>query len=214
MSAPGSRWAKCTAAATIDEGHVPDDLGITRNVGLAAHLVKDRVPIDRFTRLHYMPYPRGVPRGNASLPELGAWDGPVYGELGVLVADGDRLVCHACGELFRGLGYHAVRPHQLTADAYRAVFGLRASTSLIGPALKARRREIARDTLAQFGGRYSGIAGLTFEDELRRAMDGLGRGVFPMEQLVTHRFGLDEIGRGIEAGVSRTPGYIKGVVIP
>ncbi len=51
-------------------------------------------------------------------------------------------------------------------------------------------------------------------DELRRAMDGLGRGVFPMEQLVTHRFGLDEIGRGIEAGVSRTPGYIKGVVIP
>jgi len=167
LSAPGSRWAKCTAAATIDEGHVPDDLGITRNVGLAAHLVKDRVPIDRFTRLHYMPYPRGVPRLNASLPELGAWDGWVYGELGVLVVDGDRLVCHACGELFRGLGYHAVRAHQLTADAYRAVFGLRASTSLIGPALKARRREIARDTLAQFGGRYSGIAGLSFEERSR-----------------------------------------------
>ncbi len=35
------------------------------------------------------------------------------------------------GELFRSLGHHAVRAHQLSADAYRAVFGLRASTSLI-----------------------------------------------------------------------------------
>jgi threonine dehydrogenase-like Zn-dependent dehydrogenase len=51
-------------------------------------------------------------------------------------------------------------------------------------------------------------------DELRRAMDGIGRGVFPMDKLVTHRFGLDEVGAGIQTGVSRTPGYIKGVVIP
>lgn len=123
--------------------------------------------VARFTVLDGVPYPPGVPRTNALLPELGAWDGPVHGKLGVLVADGDRLTCHACGELFRGLGYHAVRAHQLTADAYRAVFGLRASTSLIGPALKARRREIARDTLAHFGGRYSGITGLSFEERSR-----------------------------------------------
>jgi len=123
--------------------------------------------MDPFTLLHRMPYPRGVPRSNASLPELGAWDGPMYGELGVLVAAGDRLVCHACGELFRGLGCHAVRAHQLNAVAHRAVFGLRASTSLIGPTLKARRREIARDTLAQFAGRYSGLTGLSFEERSR-----------------------------------------------
>lgn len=52
------------------------------------------------------------------------------------------------------------------------------------------------------------------QDELRRAMDGVARGVFPMDRLVTNRFGLDEVAKGIEAGLSRAPGYIKGVVIP
>jgi L-iditol 2-dehydrogenase len=51
-------------------------------------------------------------------------------------------------------------------------------------------------------------------EELRRAMDGLARHVFPMSRLITHRFGLDEVGEGIEAGASRAPGYVKGVVIP
>jgi hypothetical protein len=31
------------------------------------------------------------------LPELGDWDGPVFGELGVLAEDGVLLQCHACG---------------------------------------------------------------------------------------------------------------------
>jgi len=35
-----------------------------------------------------------------------------------------------------------------------------------------------------------------------------------MHKFITHRFGLDEIGRGIDTAVSRAPGYIKGVVIP
>ena len=51
-------------------------------------------------------------------------------------------------------------------------------------------------------------------DELRRAMDGIARGAFPMDKLITHRFGLDEIGRGTEVAVSRTPGYVKGIVVP
>jgi threonine dehydrogenase-like Zn-dependent dehydrogenase len=51
-------------------------------------------------------------------------------------------------------------------------------------------------------------------DDLRRAMDGIARGALPMEKLITHRFGLDEIGRGTEIAVSRTPGYIKGIVVP
>lgn len=114
-----------------------------------------------------VPYSRGVPRTNTPLSEVGAWDGPVYGELGILVFSGDRLACHGCGELFRGLGYHVVRAHRLSANAFRAVFGLRTSTSLIGPTLKARRREIAKDTLARFGGRYSGITGLSFEERSR-----------------------------------------------
>jgi aryl-alcohol dehydrogenase len=51
-------------------------------------------------------------------------------------------------------------------------------------------------------------------DELRRAMDGLARGVFPMRTLITHRFGLHEVGSAIQAGVSRVPGYVKGIVVP
>jgi threonine dehydrogenase-like Zn-dependent dehydrogenase len=51
-------------------------------------------------------------------------------------------------------------------------------------------------------------------DELRRTVDAIGRGVFPMDRLVTHRYGLDGVARGIEDGLSRMPGYIKGVVIP
>jgi threonine dehydrogenase-like Zn-dependent dehydrogenase len=51
-------------------------------------------------------------------------------------------------------------------------------------------------------------------DELRRAMAAIDRGVFPMSSLITHRYSLDEVGKGIEAGASRTPGYIKGVVTP
>ncbi|HLH74244.1 MAG TPA: zinc-binding dehydrogenase, partial [Chloroflexota bacterium] len=51
-------------------------------------------------------------------------------------------------------------------------------------------------------------------DELRRTIEALGRGVFPMAELITHRFSLDEIGKGMDAGLSREPGYIKGIVVP
>ena len=51
-------------------------------------------------------------------------------------------------------------------------------------------------------------------DELRRAMDAIARGTFPMDKLITHRFGLDEIGRGTDVAMARTPGYIKGIIVP
>jgi threonine dehydrogenase-like Zn-dependent dehydrogenase len=50
-------------------------------------------------------------------------------------------------------------------------------------------------------------------DDMRRAMAGLGRGVFPMGQLVTHRFLLDEIQLAFEMMIEGTDGYIKGVVV-
>lgn len=49
-------------------------------------------------------------------------------------------------------------------------------------------------------------------EDLRRAMDGLARGIFPMDKLVTHRFPLSKVQQGMEAMVGGTPGYIKGVV--
>jgi threonine dehydrogenase-like Zn-dependent dehydrogenase len=51
-------------------------------------------------------------------------------------------------------------------------------------------------------------------DELRRAMDGMARGTFPMAKLVTHRYSLDEVASGMDAAVARTPGFVKGIVLP
>jgi len=49
---------------------------------------------------------------------------------------------------------------------------------------------------------------------MRRAMDGLARGVFPMHRLITHRFALDEIQTGFEIAMTGRDGYIKGVITP
>jgi threonine dehydrogenase-like Zn-dependent dehydrogenase len=52
-----------------------------------------------------------------------------------------------------------------------------------------------------------------FED-MRRAMDGLARGVFPMHRLVTHRFPLEEMQTAFEIATTGADGYIKGVITP
>jgi len=64
------------------------------------------------------------------LPEPGNWDGPVFGRLGVLATDGQRVECHACGRWFHHLGHHVRQTHNLTADEYRALFGLNVRTGL------------------------------------------------------------------------------------
>ncbi len=52
------------------------------------------------------------------------------------------------------------------------------------------------------------------KSELRRAMWALQKGVYPMEKLVTHKYRLEEIDRAFQDNLGRTPGYIKGVVVP
>ena len=51
-------------------------------------------------------------------------------------------------------------------------------------------------------------------DDMRRALDSLDRGVFPMGKLVTHSFSLEEVQKGIELMINPSQGYIKGVVTP
>jgi ROS/MUCR transcriptional regulator protein len=75
------------------------------------------------------------------LPALGDWDGPVYGKLGVLQSDGEKVECHCCGLWFGNLGSHVAARHGMSANEYRAVFGLRQSTSLIGPQTRARKQQ-------------------------------------------------------------------------
>ncbi len=53
-----------------------------------------------------------------------------------------------------------------------------------------------------------------YQSELERAMWALEKGIFPMEQLVTHKYKLDDIGQAFEDNLGLKPGYIKGVVMP
>ncbi len=52
------------------------------------------------------------------------------------------------------------------------------------------------------------------KSELPRALWAIEKGVFPMDKLITHTYKLEEIGTAFEDNLGRTPGYIKGVVMP
>lgn len=50
--------------------------------------------------------------------------------------------------------------------------------------------------------------------ELPRALWAIQKGIYPMDRLITHKYPLEDIGKAFEDNLNRTPGYIKGVVIP
>lgn len=75
------------------------------------------------------------------LPALGEWDGPIYGELGVLNDDGEKVECHCCGDWIVGLGNHLTKAHDLTAQEYKAIFGLPLSKGLLSQAAHDRWRD-------------------------------------------------------------------------
>lgn len=77
------------------------------------------------------------------LPTIGEWDGPIYGEIGVLAEDGDKVECHCCGERFVSLPSHIVWKHDLNSDEYRAIFGLNRHRALLGKAARERRSQWA-----------------------------------------------------------------------
>ena len=52
------------------------------------------------------------------------------------------------------------------------------------------------------------------KSELQRAMWALKKGIFPMQKLITHKYKLEDIDQAFQANLQRTPGYIKGVVMP
>ena len=62
----------------------------------------------------------------------------MFGQPGILETDGERLQCHICGRWYKGLGNHAFKTHDLTADDYRDKFGLRWTTALLAPESSAR----------------------------------------------------------------------------
>lgn len=80
-------------------------------------------------------------------PGLGDWDGPIYGELGVLATDEERAQCHICGHWYIFLGRHVVFAHRISCDDYRTIFGLRKAHGLVGPGMREVCRQQAQRNL-------------------------------------------------------------------
>ncbi len=100
---------------------------------------------------------------------FGAWDVPIFGELGALTIFGNKVQCHACGEWYRSVGNHSWWTHHLRADEYRIIFGLRASTGLVGPVLRHSQQQRARPILeAYWAAAAQGLRALTPEDRSAR----------------------------------------------
>ncbi len=50
--------------------------------------------------------------------------------------------------------------------------------------------------------------------DLEIAMQAVARGLYPLERLISHRYSLEELGKGFEALANPPQGYIKGIVTP
>lgn len=55
---------------------------------------------------------------------------------------------------------------------------------------------------------------LNKQHDLDRAMWALSNDIFPMEELITHRYDLSTVGKGYQESISRTDNFIKGIVLP
>lgn len=87
----------------------------------------------------------------------GTWLYAPYGRI-LVVASGERVVCHACGDHLSSISAAHLARHQLTQVEYRGRFGPNRKTSLISPALARARAEEGRRRLASNAGVRDGLA--------------------------------------------------------
>lgn len=114
-------------------------------------------------------------------------------------------------------------------DVAIEVVGHPAGVKMVGDVIKTNRAKIimvgwhqAPDTYELYSWIKSpiiyspqGIGMSTdYQGELKRAIWALEKGIFPMHELVTHTYKLEEIDRAFQDNLNRTPGYIKGVILP
>ena len=55
---------------------------------------------------------------------------------------------------------------------------------------------------------------LDFDEDLRRGLQGLRRGLFALDRILTHRFTLENVAEGFEMARTGADGYVKGLLIP
>ena len=77
----------------------------------------------------------------------------MLGSSGTIQDAREEIRCNGpSGRWFRFLASYGTQVPRLTADGYRAVFGLRTRTGLMSPAMKERRREQTAPLLRRFAG--------------------------------------------------------------
>jgi hypothetical protein len=90
-----------------------------------------------------------------------------------ITADGERVVCHECGNEQRAVGIHAWWSHGITAAEYRTRHGLSTGRSLASPVSSARMSAHARASpnglaaLRQHGDHARARAAMTHEGQTR-----------------------------------------------
>jgi len=50
--------------------------------------------------------------------------------------------------------------------------------------------------------------------DLERGLWGLEKGIFPMDELITHKYKLEDIEKAFDDCANRSNGYIKGIILP
>jgi ROS/MUCR transcriptional regulator protein len=83
------------------------------------------------------------------LPVIDDWDGPVYGDRGVLIRDDESVECHACGKSYKSLQTHARNTHGLDAREYKSIFGLMESTPLVCERISRGMRSVAQQLMRE-----------------------------------------------------------------
>ena len=53
-----------------------------------------------------------------------------------------------------------------------------------------------------------------FMEDMRRGLEGLRRGLFALDRILTHRFTLETVAEGFEMARTGADGYIKGLLLP
>jgi len=68
------------------------------------------------------------------------YEGDGYGYEGVLLFDGtsDKIQCHLCGNWLHAMGNHLQKEHNMKANDYKELTGLRKTTALVSETLRAK----------------------------------------------------------------------------
>lgn len=78
----------------------------------------------------------------------------IFGEIGVLADDGEKVQCHLCGKWFTTLPLHLIKTHKTEIDKYKEQFGLNRTQPLVSKKHSERLAEIQTARLSQYWGTF------------------------------------------------------------